>query len=111
MTASQWVDVADVDDIELDDVMRFDHADATYAVYRTADGRFSASQGLCTHAQVHLCDGFVIGDVIECPKHNGRFDVFSGRAKGAPAVTDLRVFATRVLDGRLQLAVPVFGAD
>ena len=106
MTGSQWVDVADVDDIELDDVMRFDHAEVTYAVFRTADGRFSASQGLCTHAQVHLCDGFVIGDVIECPKHNARFDVFSGRAKGAPAVTDLRVFATRVLDGRLQLAVP-----
>jgi 3-phenylpropionate/trans-cinnamate dioxygenase ferredoxin component len=75
-------------------------------IYRTADGRFSASHGLCTHAQVHLADGFVIGDVIECPKHNGRFDVFSGEAKGAPACVDLAIHPTRITDGRVEVSLP-----
>ena len=41
--------------------------------------------GLCTHEQAHLCDGLVMDHVIECPMHNGRFDIRNGRALRAPA--------------------------
>ena len=34
--------------------------------------------------------------LIECPKHNGRFDYATGRAKGAPAIVDLRTYPVRV---------------
>jgi 3-phenylpropionate/trans-cinnamate dioxygenase ferredoxin component len=101
-----WVDVAGVDDIDLDDVIRVDVADRTLAVYRTDDDRVFATDGLCTHARVHLADGFVSGTTIECPKHNGRFDIVTGAAKGAPACVDLGTYPVRVDAGRVFVELP-----
>lgn len=106
MTAG-WIDVCAVDDIEPDDVIRVDLADrTTLAVYRTHDGRFYATDGLCTHAKVHLADGFVTGTTIECPKHNGRFDIVTGAAQGAPACVDLGIHAVRLEAGRVLVEAP-----
>jgi nitrite reductase/ring-hydroxylating ferredoxin subunit len=52
-----------------------------------------------------LCDGIVDGEVIECPKHYGRFDIRSGRALGAPVFIDLDTFPVRVEDGTVYLEV------
>jgi hypothetical protein len=52
-----------------------------------------------------LCDGLVMGDVIDCPKHNGRFDYTSGKALGAPVLVDLRTYPTRVIDGTVYIDV------
>ena len=82
--ADGWVDACAADDIDAEDVIRFDHAGRTFAIYRTEDDRYFATDGLCTHEKVHLSGGFLVGDIIECPKHNGRFDVRTGAAKGAP---------------------------
>ena len=41
-----------------------------------------ATDGLCTHEKVHLADGLVMDDIIECPKHNGRFNYKTGRGQG-----------------------------
>ena len=87
-----WIDACAADDIEEDDVIRFDHAGRTFAIYRTEDNAFYASDGLCTHEQVHLADGLLTGTIIECPKHNGRFDVRSGTAKGAPVCVNLATY-------------------
>ncbi len=98
-----WVDVCGVEDIEHEDVLGFDHDGRTYAVYRSPDGSFHATDGICTHEHAHLADGLVIGDVIECPKHNGRFDYRTGAAKRAPVCVDLRVHPVRVEAGRVLL--------
>jgi 3-phenylpropionate/trans-cinnamate dioxygenase ferredoxin component len=99
--SAEWVDVCGVDDIEPEDVIRIDLDDHTLAVYRTADDQYFATDGLCTHARVHLADGFVSGTTIECPKHNGRFDIVTGAAKGAPACVELGTHPVRVIDGRV----------
>lgn len=101
--SEQWVEVGPAAGIEPADVIRFDHGGRTFAVYRTADDRYFATDGLCTHARVHLGDGFVDGTTIECAKHNGRFDLITGAAKGAPAITDLACHRVRVVDGVIQL--------
>ena len=83
--------------------MRFDHDGRTFALYRTADGEFHASDGLCTHGNAHLADGLVIGNQIECPKHNGRFDVRDGSPQRPPACVAMRTYPVRVEQGRLLL--------
>jgi 3-phenylpropionate/trans-cinnamate dioxygenase ferredoxin subunit len=100
-----WIEACEVDDIDEEDVIRFDHAGQTFAIYRTADNRFFATDGLCTHEKVHLADGFVAGTIIECPKHNGRFDFTNGRARGAPACIDLRTYMVKVENGRVLVQV------
>ena len=83
-------------DIDEEDVIRFDHEGKTFAVYHSPEGEFFATDGLCTHEHTCLADGLVMGDIIECPKHNGRFNYKTGKAKGAPVIVDLKTFATRV---------------
>lgn len=94
-----WVPACSVDGVEEDDVIPFAHNGIDYAIYRSAD-EYYASAGHCTHEQELLCDGLVMDGVIECPKHNGRFDVATGKALGAPAIVDLRTYAVKV-DGDL----------
>ena len=100
-----WIDVCAVGDIDLEDVMRFDHGGQTYAIYRAPDGAFFATDGLCTHEQVHLADGLVMDHVIECPKHNGRFNYRTGEALRAPVCINLRCHQVRVTAGQVQLAI------
>ena len=46
-----------------------------------------------------------MGSIIECPKHNGRFDYRTGIAKGAPVIVDLRSYPTKVEDGTVYIDV------
>ncbi len=102
---TDWVDVCALDEIEEEDVVRFDHGDRTFAVYRDLDGGVWCTDGLCTHEQVHLADGLVMDDTIECPRHNGRFDYKTGAALRSPACVALATYPARVAGGRVQVQV------
>lgn len=96
-----WIRACSTGDIDAEDVARFDHDGRTFAIYHAPDGGFFATDGLCTHEQVHLADGLVMDHVIECPKHNGRFDYRTGAAMGAPACVDLGTYRVRVEGGEV----------
>lgn len=100
-----WITACQVEDIDPEDVLRFDHGGQSYAIYRDPKGAFFATAGLCSHEQVQLCDGLVMGDLIECPKHNGRFNYKTGAAMRAPASVNLKVLATRVQGDEVQIEV------
>jgi 3-phenylpropionate/trans-cinnamate dioxygenase ferredoxin subunit len=96
-----WVEACAVDDIDEEDVIRFDHDGLTYAIYRSPDSEYFATAGLCTHEKVHLEAGLVMDDVIECPKHNGRFNYRTGEALAAPVCIDLKTYPVKVEDGKV----------
>ena len=93
---SNWVPACQTGDIDEEDVIRFDHEGKTFAIYHSPEGEFYATEGMCTHEHTCLADGLVMGDIIECPKHNGRFNYKTGKAKGAPVIVDLGTFPTKV---------------
>lgn len=101
----EWVVACATGDIDEEDVIRFDHAGASYAVYRIAEG-FFASDGWCTHERAHLADGFVLAREIECPLHQGRFDIPSGKPKSPPVCVHLKTYPVRVEGGEVLLGVP-----
>ncbi|MGH9617843.1 MAG: NADH:ubiquinone reductase (Na(+)-transporting) subunit F, partial [Acidobacteriaceae bacterium] len=86
-----------------EDVIRFDHEKKTYAIYRIADGTLHATDGICTHANSHLADGFVTGKLIECAKHNGRFDIIDGSPQRAPVCVALKTYKVREHDEKIFL--------
>ena len=69
------------------------------------DDIYYATDGHCTHEKTLLCDGLVMGGIIECPKHNGRFDYTSGQALGAPVLADIRTYPVKVIDGTVFIEV------
>ncbi len=70
------------------------------ALYRMGEAIF-ATHGICTHALAFLKDGFFENGEIECPLHQGRFDVRSGRALCAPLTRDLPRYAVELRDGMI----------
>jgi 3-phenylpropionate/trans-cinnamate dioxygenase ferredoxin subunit len=99
-----WVDVAAADAIEEEDVIEVSVGDRVLAIYRTRDGYF-ATDGICSHQRARLAEGLVIGNIIECPKHQGRFDVRDGAPKGPPASAPIRTHPVEVLDGRVRVGL------
>src|SRR6476659_10046691 len=71
---AQWIEACAIGDVDEEDVIRFDHAGRTFAIYRSPEDEYFATDGLCTHEKAMLADGLVMDDIIECPKHNGRFN-------------------------------------
>jgi MocE subfamily Rieske [2Fe-2S] domain protein len=103
--AGGWIEVCDASLLGQEDVIRFDHAKRTYAIYQTAGGDYHATDGICTHGNTHLADGLVKGRIIECPKHNGRFDITDGSPQRAPACVALRTYPVENRNGRLFLNI------
>ncbi len=91
----------DADDIEEEDVIRVELAGQTIAIYRSPESTFHATDALCTHEYAELADGLVMGDVIECPKHNGRFNYKTGEAKRAPARVNLCTYPVKLDAGKV----------
>jgi 3-phenylpropionate/trans-cinnamate dioxygenase ferredoxin component len=100
MNLLQWHAVCACDDIDEEDVREFEHEGKLYAVYHTPTG-FYATAGYCTHEAARLADGFVFGEVIECPMHMGRFDIPSGRAQGAPVCVHLVTHPVKTEGGQV----------
>ena len=96
-----WVDVAAAADVPDGDVIAATIAGRGIALVRLGED-LHAIDATCTHGHASLCGGFVEADgSIECPLHQGRFDVRTGRALCAPLTQNLIVHAVRVEDGRL----------
>jgi fatty acid desaturase/NAD(P)H-flavin reductase/nitrite reductase/ring-hydroxylating ferredoxin subunit len=84
--------VCHIDQLSKGEVVRFDYALKTYAVYRTISDHFYATEGICSHGNTHLSEGVIIGDMIECSKHNGRFSLTDGSPKRIPVCAAIRTF-------------------
>ena len=90
-----WVLVCDENEVELDDLKRFDYQDKTFCIYRLDEGIF-ATDGICTHESVHLEEGLVMDGEIECPMHQGIFDIKTGKAISPPACEDLKTYPVKI---------------
>ncbi len=88
------------------EVIRFDFNQRTYAIYYTQKGELYATDGMCTHGNAHLADGIIIGDSIECQKHNGRFNLKDGSPKRLPVCIGLKTYKVEIHDSKVLLCMP-----
>ena len=102
MSDLQWTDAAALGDVPADDVIGVLVAGRDVALY-SVEGEVYATDNLCTHGHARLCEGFLEGHEIECPLHQGRFDVRSGAATGAPAEVALATYPARLAGDRVEL--------
>jgi len=65
------------------------------------DGEYYVMDDLCTHGPGSLSEGFVDGDVIECPFHNGQFDIRTGEVVSPPCMVPMKIYPTTVEDGKV----------
>ncbi len=101
---SNWIDALAAEDLPTDDVLGIALNAHDIALYTVGDEVY-ATDNVCTHGHARLCDGFLEGHEIECPLHQGKFDVRSGQPTCAPAVEAVRSYPVKIEGGRVWLAL------
>lgn len=98
--ANNWMDVVAFDDVPEDDVLGVDAAGKDLALY-SVDGQVYATDNICSHGHARLCDGFLEGFEIECPLHQGKFDIRDGRPTCEPVTVPVRTYPVKIEGGRV----------
>ena len=101
---SNWIDAMAAEDLPTDDVIGVAADGRDLALYTVGDEVF-ATDNLCTHGHARLCDGFLEGHEIECPLHQGKFDVRTGAPTCAPATDAIRCYPVKIEGGRVWLSL------
>ena len=89
-----------VDEVANDVPLRVEAAGAVYAVARSG-GEFFVLADPCTHGPGKLSEGVVLGSELECPFHQGRFDLRSGRPTYPPCTEAVRTWTATVKAGEI----------
>jgi len=98
----KWLRIAAERDVPEEGTLRVSLGREPICLYKLS-GRIYATHDTCTHGDMSLADGFVVGENIECPLHQGQFHIPSGKACGMPCAEDLRTYETRVDAGEVYL--------
>lgn len=102
--SAHWIPVTAKENIPADDVIGIEIEGKSIALYRV-DGEVFATDNLCTHGNARLCDGFLEGHEIECPLHQGKFDIRTGKAICAPLTEDVRTYPIKIEGDQIFVAI------
>jgi nitrite reductase/ring-hydroxylating ferredoxin subunit len=97
-----WVTVASRGKLGDGDILGVSVGEEQIALYNL-DGEIYATSNVCTHAFALLSDGWLDGEVIECPLHAGRFEVKTGKGLGPPIPCDIKTYPVRVVGDEVQV--------
>ncbi len=97
---SDLVDVCAVADVTPDVPVKADIDGVDVAVFEV-DGQYFVTQDLCTHGPGSLAEGYVEGDEVECPFHQGKFSIVTGQPTAAPCNIPLKIWQTVVRGDRV----------
>jgi naphthalene 1,2-dioxygenase ferredoxin component len=98
--ADNWTDVIAFDEVPEEDVLGVEAGGRELALY-SVEGQVHATDNICTHGHARLCDGFLEGFEIECPLHQGRFDIRDGKPLCEPVTEPIRCYPVKVENGRV----------
>ncbi len=96
----KWIDAGPLESIPEGEAVAISAGRRMIAVAR-GDAGFYAIEDICTHDGAPLTGGTVEAAQIICPRHGARFCLRTGAALTPPAYEPVRVFETKIEDGRL----------
>lgn len=98
MAEEGWVRVCRLDELRVDEAKAITVDGVDLGIYRLADGCY-ALRDICTHAFAHLSQGFVDNGIVECPLHQARFEIRTGKSLDDIAPEDVTSHAVKVENG------------
>jgi len=96
----KWIDAGPTADLRDGEAISIPVGRRMIAVVRSG-AEYFAIEDICTHDGAELTGGNVEGTEIICPRHGARFCLRTGEALAPPAYEPVRVFETKIADGRL----------
>lgn len=95
-----WIDVAAESDLLEGAGVAVTVSGREVALFATPLGVF-ATDNACTHGPARLCEGWLEGHEVECPLHQGRFNIQTGQATCGPATEPLHCWPVKIEAGRV----------
>ncbi len=95
-----WHAVAEAEALGDDEALGVKVGEVPIAIVR-AGGMLHAVNNVCTHQYALLSDGYVEDGCIECPLHQGKFELTTGKAICAPVTEDIAVYPVKVEGGKI----------
>jgi Na+-transporting NADH:ubiquinone oxidoreductase subunit F len=80
-------------DLEIGQVRAVEKDGQRFTLCRPTADEYVLTDGSCTHGDASLAEGLLQGWTLECPRHNGRFDLRTGEAVRRPATRPINVRA------------------
>ena len=87
----KFIQVSDITDIEINQSQSVQVGGVDILICHTETGIY-AVEDKCSHADIPLCGGQIIGNYITCPVHGAVFDLTDGTVQAPPAFEDLETF-------------------
>ena len=100
----KWIEVAERSALDEGAMMGVEVGDLSIALYNV-DGEIFATDNICTHAFAVLTDGFLDGDIVECPLHGGCFKVQTGEGQGSPITENIKTYPVRVVGDTIEVQI------
>src|ERR1700733_12883012 len=91
----QFHAAAKVTDVALDSMIHVKVADREIALVNLK-GEFYAIGGICTHGAARLADGYIEGELVECPQHAGTFEIKTGKAVDYPCTVNVKKYDVQI---------------
>jgi 3-phenylpropionate/trans-cinnamate dioxygenase ferredoxin component len=82
-----WVEACSANDIEEEDVVRFDYGGRTFAIYRSPEDEYFATDGICTHEHAYLTDGLVMDNSSNALSTTAALTIRPARPRGRRSVS------------------------
>lgn len=106
MTEKDFVQVADLTDIEVGQSISVEVNEVKVLICNTTQGVFAVEDN-CSHANMPLEGGKIQGNLISCPVHGAIFDLKTGEAKGRPASIKIKTFNLKLEGSSIFIDKPI----
>ena len=90
-----WCFATTVENVPSDAGLRVDVEGVPIAIFHI-DEKYCATHDTCTHGRASLAEGYLEGEEVECPLHQGRYHIPTGKALCRPLKIDIKVFPIKV---------------
>lgn len=102
----EFVPIMGVEDISEGERVFVEIGEHPIVIFNIA-GQLFAIADVCSHDDGPVGEGELDGNEIICPRHGGRFSVINGKALSLPAVMDIPAYPVRIIEGQVEIGIPL----
>ncbi len=107
MISPPLIKLCALDDVPVGEIRPGVLPDGSKVAIYNVEGRIHVTADECTHGASSLSEeGTLIGGIVECGFHFGRFDVATGQAKAMPCEVALKCYEVVIAGGEICIADP-----
>jgi nitrite reductase/ring-hydroxylating ferredoxin subunit len=101
---AQRLELCSTDEVADGAAIKVEAGDLVLAVFNL-EGQFYVLDDTCSHGPGSLSEGYIEGDNIECPFHQGQFNIRTGEVAMPPCMVAQKTYTVTIENGKVLIEV------